>query len=329
MRLSIYGSRVFRSLATLSLAFFTMGTVFAESYPVRPIRIIVPCAPGAGVTDIMARILSKNLSEVLGQSVIIDNRPGGGGIVGADAAARSVADGYTLLMTNITFAVNPFLHAKLPFNAQEDFVPVTLVNTAPLLLVVNPSVPANTVQELVDYLKARPRGYDFGSGGVGSTPHLTSELFLSSVGADAVHIPYKGASPSLADLVAGRTTFMFENVPGTMPFVKSGKLRALAITSKQRSPQLGDMPTMIESGVPDFEVLGWNALFAPKGTPSHIVDRLQTEISKFLSSPPLQKQFADLGADPVGGSPAELGDFVKAEMSRWEKIIKEKGIRSE
>jgi tripartite-type tricarboxylate transporter receptor subunit TctC len=305
------------------------GPAFAQAYPNRPIRIVVPFAAGAGVLDIMARLVGQHLGASLSQQVVIDNRPGAGGIVGAEVVAKAEPDGYTLLMGNTALVVSPYLYAKLPFEPLADFVPVTLVNSAPLLLVVHPSVPVHSVQELIAYAKARPGQLNYGSGGVGSTPYLATELLKAMAAIDVVHVPYKGGAPALADLVAGQLTFMIENVPGTMPLVKSGKLRALAITSAQRSPLAPDLPTMAEAGVPDYEMVGWNGVFVAKGTPAEIVARLNSDLAKVLRLPDVKEQMATLGAEPGGDSTAAFGAFVKAESARWGRIIKERGIRPE
>src|SRR5262245_32027925 len=232
-----------RALTLLALA-GASSAARGQSWPSRPLRIVVPFAAGAGVLDIMARLVGQHLGASLGQQVVIDNRPGAGGIVGAEVVAKAEPDGYTLLMGNTALVVSPFLYARLPFDPLLDFLPVTLVNTAPLLLVVHPSVPVHSVQELIAYAKARPGQLNYGSGGVGTTPYLATELFKSMAGLDVVHVPDKGGAPALADLLAGQLTFMIENVPGTLPMVKSGKLRALAITSAHRLPLVPDLPTM-------------------------------------------------------------------------------------
>jgi tripartite-type tricarboxylate transporter receptor subunit TctC len=315
--------------AIVPLTMLVSGVAFGQAYPTHPIRMVVPFSAGAGVTDIMARLVGQHLGVNLGQQIVIDNRPGAGGIPGTEVVSRAAPDGYTLLMTNVALAVNPYLYPKLPYDALKDFMPVTMVNSAPLLLVVHPALPAKSVKELIDYAKSHPGQLNYGSGGVGSTPHLSGELFKSLAGIDAVHVPYKGGAPALTDLVGGQLSFMIENVPGTMPFVKAGKLRALAITSAKRSPLEPTLPTMAEAGVPGYEVIGWNGIVAVKGTPSAIVARLHTEVAKILRTPEVTQRLAALGAEPVGNTPDEFGAFIKAEMARWGKIIKEKGIRSE
>jgi len=302
---------------------------FAQAYPSRSIRFIVPFAAGAGVLDIMARIVGQHLGTATGQQVVIDNRPGAGGNVGAEVAAKAMPDGYTLLMGAVALVVSPYLYAKLPFDPMTDLVPVTQVNSAPLMLVVHPSLPVTSVADLIAYAKARPGRLNYGSGGVGATPFLATELFKSMAGIDVVHVPYRGGAPALADLVAGQLSFMIENVPGTLPLVRDGKLRALAITSRQRLALVPELPTMEEAGVPGYEMIGWNGIFVPKATPPEIVTRLNAELVKVLRSAEVGEQLARLGAVPVGDSPQQFGAFVKAESARWGKIIKDLGIKPE
>src|SRR5215471_381296 len=284
-----------RALILLALA-GASSAARGQSWPSRPLRIVVPFAAGAGVPDIMARLVGRHLAEALGQQVVIDNRPGAGGIVGAEVVAKAGPDGYTLLMGNTALVVAPYLYTKLPFDPLADFVPISLVNSAPLLLVVHPSVPAQSVGELLAYAKARPGQLNYGSGGVGTTPYLATELLKSMTGIDVVHVPYKGGAPALADLVAGQLSFMIENVPGTLPLVKSGKLRALAITSAQRSPLVPELPTIAEAGVPGYEMTGWNGIFLPRGVPEDIGTKLHAAFSAVLRAKPVQEQMAALGA---------------------------------
>jgi tripartite-type tricarboxylate transporter receptor subunit TctC len=312
-----------------ALVMVASATAFAQPYPTRPIRLVVPSSAGAGVTDIMARLVGQHLGASLGQQIVIDNRPGASGILGSEVVAKAPPDGYTLLIANVSLIVNPYLYAKMPYDPLADFMPITMVNSAPLQLVVHPSVPASSVSELVAYAKSRPGQLNYGSGGLGSTPFLAAELFKSIAGIDVVHVPYKGGAPALTELTGGQLTFMIENVPGTTPFVKSGKLRALAITSTERSPLAPDLPTMVEAGVPGYEMSGWNGIFAPKGTPPEIVARLHAELAKLLRAPEVKEQFAALGAEPIGDTPDQFAAFLKADMARWRKIIKEKGIRPE
>jgi tripartite-type tricarboxylate transporter receptor subunit TctC len=324
-----FGRRIFNRFIYTALALSVPGVAFAQAYPTHSIRLVVPFSAGSGGTDLMARLIQPGLSASLGQAIVIDNRPGAGGIPATDIVARAVPDGYTLLMTNVSLAANSYLYSKLPFDPIKDLIPVTMINSAPLLLVVHPTVPARSVKELIAYANSYPGRLNFGSGGVGSTPHLAGELFLSLAAIRAVHVPYKGGAPALNDLVNGQLSFMIENMAGTMPFVKAGMLRALAITSAQRSPLAPDLPTMAESGVPGYEVTGWNGIVAPKGTPPEIVARLHNEVARILRTPEIKQKMAALGAEPSGSSPEEFGAFINAEMVRWGTIIEEKGIRAE
>ncbi|GEP61391.1 Bug family tripartite tricarboxylate transporter substrate binding protein [Reyranella soli] len=301
----------------------------AQTWPSRPIRYVVPFAAGAGVLDIMARIVAQRLSEKIDQQVVVDNKPGAGGNIGAEIVARAAPDGYTMLMANTALMVAPYLYAKMTFDPLVDLVPVTMVNSAPLMLVVRPSLPVRSVPEFLFYAKANPGKLNYGSGGVGTTPFLAAELLKSMTGINAVHVPYKGGAPALADLVAGQIAFMIENVPGTLPMVKDGKLRALAITSRKRSPLVPELPTMAEAGVPDYEMVGWNGVFLPKGTPGDIGAKLHAALTAVLRSKPVDEQMAALGAEAIGNRQATFAAFVKSESVRWGVLIKEKGIKPE
>jgi tripartite-type tricarboxylate transporter receptor subunit TctC len=320
---ALYGPMV------VALTLLFSGEVLGQIYPTRPIHLVVPSSAGAGVTDIMARLVARHLSARIGQQIVIDNRPGASGILGSEVVSRAAPDGYTLLIANVSLVVNPFLYPKMPYDPLTDFTPVTMVNSAPLLLVVHPSIAAKSVTELIAYAKSHPGQLNYGSGGLGSTPYLAAELFKSISGIDVLHVPYKGGAPALSDLVGGQLSFMIENMPGTMPYVMAGTLRAMAITSPQRSPLAPELPTMIEAGVPGYEMSGWNGIFAVKGTPPEIVARLHSELAKILRSPQVRRELIALGAEPVGDTPDEFGAFLKADMARWGKIIQEKGIRSD
>jgi tripartite-type tricarboxylate transporter receptor subunit TctC len=321
--------RILGCSALLAAALLASHAAHAQSWPTRSVRMLVPFATGAGTNDIMARLVGQHLGARLGQPVVIENRPGAGGIAGTEAAAKAAPDGYTFLMTNVSLVISPYLYSKLPYDPQKDFVPVTLVATAPLMLVVHPSVAAKSVKELIALAKAKPGALTYGSGGVGSTPHLAGELFKSLAGIDVLHVPYKGGAPALNDLVGGQLSFMIENVPGTMPFAKAGKLRALAVTSAKRTPLEPSLPTMAEAGVPGYEVVGWNGIVAVAGTPREIVARLQAETAAVLHQPEVRERLAAMGAEPVASTPEEFAAFMRAEDARWGKIIREKGIRSE
>jgi tripartite-type tricarboxylate transporter receptor subunit TctC len=314
-------------IVAMTMLVSNMG--LAQAYPTRPIHIVVPSSPGAGVTDIMARLVGQHLSVGIGQQIVIDNRPGASGILGSEVVSRAAPDGYTLLIANVSLVVNPYLYPKMPYDPLKDFMPVTMVNSAPLMLVVHPSITAKSVTELIAYAKSHPGQLNYGSGGLGSTPFLAAELFKSLSGIDVVHVPYKGGAPALSDLVGGQLSFMIENMPGTMPYAKAGNLRALAITSPQRSRLAPDLPTMAEAGVPGYEMSGWNGIFAVKGTAPEIVLKLHSEVAKVLHTPEVRQELAALGAEPVGDTPEEFGAFLKADMARWGKIIQEKNIRSD
>jgi tripartite-type tricarboxylate transporter receptor subunit TctC len=313
----------------LALTTLVPDMVLGQAYPTRPIHLVVPSSAGAGVTDIMARLVGQRLSAGIGQQVVIDNRPGASGILGAEVVSRAEPDGYTLLIANVSLVVNPYLYPRMPYDPLKDFVPVTMVNSAPLLLVVHPSIAAKSVTELISYAKSHPGQLNYGSGGLGSTPFLAAELFKSLSGIDVVHVPYKGGSPAISALIGGQLSFMIENMPGTMPYARAGNLRALAITSPQRSQLAPDLPTMAEAGVPGYEMSGWNGIFAVKGTPPEIVMKLYSEVAKVLHDPEVRQELATLGAEPVGDTPEEFGAFLKADMARWGRIIQEKGIRSD
>jgi tripartite-type tricarboxylate transporter receptor subunit TctC len=302
--------------------------VVAQSYPTKAIRLVVPFAPG-GSNDIMARLTGQAFTESMGQTVVIDNRAGASGIIGCDIVAKAPPDGYTLLMMSLTIAVNPSLFRKMPFDTEKDLVPVTLVASAPLMLVVNPSVPAKSVKELIAYAKANPGKLNFGSGGPGTTPHLAGEMFKTMAGLQIIHIPYKGGGPALADLVGGQIQLMLENIPSTLPFVQSGKLRALAVSAMKRSALVPDLPTLDEAGVKGYDLVGWNGLFVPAGTPRAIVTKLYRETVKALAQPEVKRRLATLGAEGVGSSPEEFGAFVKAEIRKWSRVAREAGLKAE
>ncbi len=303
--------------------------VHALDYPSRPLRLIVPTAPGGG-TDFTGRLVAAKLSESLGQQVVVENRGGGGGSVGADNAAKSTPDGYTLLLGSIaTHAVNPALYKKLPYDHIKDFAPVSLIGTVPNALVVHPSVPAKSVQEFIAYAKANPGKINYGSSGVGSPPHLSMELLRSLTGINLVHVPYKGAGPALADLLGGQVQAMCTSLAGLINFIKSGRVRALGVTTAKRNPQLPDVPTIVESGIPGYEVTIWYAVFAPVATPRAIVQKLNTEMVKALNSPEMKERMALQGMDPAPSTPAELAAFVKVETAKWAKAAKDSGATAE
>jgi tripartite-type tricarboxylate transporter receptor subunit TctC len=309
-------------LLTWSAVSFAQGPA-AAAYPNRPIRIIVAYTP-AGATDILARAVGQKMTEAWGQPVIVENRPGANGNIGTEVAARATPDGYTLLMVTAgTHGVNPGLYRKLPWDAIKDFAPVSLVAVVPNIMVVNNSVPVKNVKELIAYLKASPGKYSYGSPGLGSTAHMSMELFKSMTGVDIVHIPYKGSAGVLQDLIAGQIIITIDNMPPYLPQVKAGKIRALAVSPAKRSPAVPDVPTIAESGVTGYDAAAWFGLVAPAGTPKAIVDKLAAQTQKILKMPDVAERLSGLGAEPVGSTPAEFSEFIKIEIAKWARVIKD------
>lgn len=298
----------------------------AQSYPNKPIRLIVPVAPGGG-TDFTARLIGQKLNEAWGQPVIVDNRPGAAGNIGVELAAKAPADGYTLVMPITSFPINPSLYAKLPFDTIKDLAPIVLCASAPLVLVVHPSLPAKSVSELVALAKVKPGALNFANSGSGTTAHLAGELFKRMAGIEIVSVAYKGGGPAVIALIAGEVQMYFSTVPAALPQVKAGKLRMLAVTSGKRVPELPDVPTVAESGLAGFDVVPWFGLFTAAGTPRPVIQRLNAEIVKILDAPDTRQRLSGHGLVPGGGKPEELGAFLKAEIARWGKLIKEAGIR--
>jgi tripartite-type tricarboxylate transporter receptor subunit TctC len=298
----------------------------AQGYPDRPVKIIVPLAAGGGV-DIVTRAVAAKLSEQLKQPFVVENRPGAFTNIGSEAAAKSPPDGYTLLMASPANTVNGSLFAKMPYDTLRDFVPVSLIANAPLVMVVPPELPVKTVQELVAMAKASPGKLSYASSGNGSSQHLAGEFLRTATDIDVIHVSYKGGSPALVDLLGGRITFMFNNTLEVLPHIQGGKLRAIAVTSAKRTPVLPDVPTVAASGYPGFEVAVWYGLLAPTGTPRDVVARLNAEIVRALQTPELQARFREMGAEIVASSPEQFGAFLKADTDKWAKVIKSAGIR--
>jgi tripartite-type tricarboxylate transporter receptor subunit TctC len=323
------GVRVATAVACLWLA-AGLSEASAQTFPTKPIKIVATFAPG-GASDILARIIGQKLTESWGQPVIVENRAGAGGIVGTEYVARSAPDGYTLVVGYIgTHAVNPSLYAKLPYDAINDFAPVAFLASIPSALVVHPSVPAKTVQELIALAKSKPGQLNYGSGGVGTAPHLAAELFKTLTGVDMVHIPYKGSGPAVADLLSGQISLMFNTMIQTIPHVKEGTVRALAITGATRSDALPNLPTIAEAGVPGYDMVGWFGILAPAGTPKDVVIKLNTEIVKILNMPDVKTRLSDLGAEPTTiVSPEQFADYIKAEISKWRDVVQRSGMRVE
>ncbi len=301
----------------------------AESYPSKPIRLIVPAAPG-GAADFFARIIGPKLGEALGQSVVIENRSGASGTIAADMTAKSAGDGYTVLIGQSTsMVVAPHMYAKLNYDTQKDLTPVTLVAEIPNVLVVHPSVAANTVQELIALAKAKPDALNYGSSGKGAPTHLAGEMFEIATGARLTHVPYRGAGPATNALLAGEVQLMFGPAVAVLPQVKSGRVRALAVTSATRSAAVPELPTLAESGLKDFEITSWFGLFVPSSTPAAIVEKLQRETAHVLKQPDVQERFAKEGAMAGGNTPADFASFTRAEYTKFGKLIKDKGITVE
>lgn len=301
----------------------------APAFPTKPVRLINPFAPG-GPVDIVGRAVAQELSKGWGQPVIVDNRPGAGTTLGAGLVARATPDGYTLLVTSVSTAVAVSVYRNLPFDAARDFAPVAILAQTPLVFGIHPSVPAKSVQEFISLAKAKPGQVSYGSAGQGTITHLAGELFKSLAKMDAlVHVPYKGGAPSVAAAAAGEVQAVFDQSVAVMPQARAGKLRAIAVTSGKRVEFAPELPTFAESGVPGFEVIVWNAIFAPGGTPRGIVDLVNTDINRVLKQPEVRERFVSLGLLPVGGTAAEFSVYFKNEIARWAKVSKEAGVKIE
>jgi tripartite-type tricarboxylate transporter receptor subunit TctC len=301
----------------------------AQIYPAKPIRLIVPYPPG-GPTDLVGRSIGQKLTEAWGQQVVVENRAGAASVVGTEVAARSAADGYTLLLgTSAGFCINPALGGKMPYDAERDFAPISLVVINPQILVVHPSLPVHSVKSLVALAKSRPGQINYASVGNASPQHLGMEMLKSMTGIDMVHVPYKGTVPAITDILAGNVSLMFNSMPSVLPQAKAGKLRGIAVGSAKRSAAAPDIPTVAEAGVPGFEYVTWYGLFAPAGTSRDIVSRLNAQIAKILSDPEIATRFASQGAEPASNSPEQLAQYRRAEFERWRKLIAEMKLRVE
>jgi tripartite-type tricarboxylate transporter receptor subunit TctC len=297
----------------------------AANYPTKPVRLVVPF-PAGGTTDILARAVAQKLSAAWGRQMIVDNRPGAGGNIGSDLVAKSAPDGYTLLMGTVgTHAINPSLYKNMPYDHVKDFAPVILVAGVPNVLVVNPSLPVHSVPELIAYAKANPGKLNFASSGNGTSIHLSGELFKAMTGVEMTHVPYKGSAPALTDLIGGQVQLMFDNLPSSLPFIKAGKLRALAVTSGARAAALPNLPTLAESGLPGFEASSWFGVLAPAGTPRDIVAKLNGAIAGWLASPEAKEKLLAQGAIAAGGAPDDFARHIGAETSKWAKVVKASG----
>ena len=316
-----------RLLAVAALAVMSLASAHAQTWPSKPVRIIVPFPPG-GTTDIVARSIGVELQRMWQHPVVIENRAGAGGNIGADAVAKSPADGYTLLMGTVgTRAINQALYAqsgsKMPFDPVKDFVPITLVAGVPNVMVINAKLPVNSVAEFIAYAKARPGQLNMASSGNGTSTHLTGELFKTVTGTYMVHFPYRGSAPAVTDLISGNMNVMFDNLPSALPHIKSGRLKALAVTSRTRSPALPDVPTIEEAaGLKGFDASSWFGLFAPAGTPRTVVDKIQADVAKALAQPAVRERFVAQGADPGGNTPDQFAAFIRAETDKWTRVVK-------
>jgi tripartite-type tricarboxylate transporter receptor subunit TctC len=311
--------------ATVAAGSFTALPAAAQAYPTKPVTIVVPFAAG-GTTDILARVIGDALKKELGQPVVIDNRAGAGGNIGGALAAKAAPDGHTLFMGTVgTHAINAALYKKMPFDPVKDFAPLTRVAMVPNLLVANPARPYKNVKELIAHAKAKPGSVTFGSSGNGSSIHLSGELFNTLAKVDMIHVPYKGSAPAVTDLIGGQIDIMFDNMPSAIQHVRNGRLKALAVTTAKRSPELPDVPTIAEAGVPGYEATSWFGMFAPADTPAPVVTRLNTALVKVLADPQVKKKLAEQGAEPYSEKPEQFAEFIRKESAKWSQVVKAAG----
>ena len=299
-------------------------SAFAQGYPSKPAKVIVPYPPG-GPTDIVARVVSQKLSDQMGQQFIVENRPGAGGNIGAEAVAKGPADGYTLLVATTAHAINPSLFKSLGYNLTKDFAPVSQLTSGPLVIVAHPSLPAKNVQELIALGKAKPGTLNYASSGNGQSTHLSAELFATMSGIKMNHIPYKGSAPALTDVMGGQASLMFDTMLSAMPHVKNGKLKAIAVTSAARSPAAPDVPTVAESGLPGYEAIAWNGLLVPAGTPADVVAKLNAELKKALDAPEVKDRFSAQGFGAAWNTREAFAKFIQSELDKWAKVVKVSG----
>jgi tripartite-type tricarboxylate transporter receptor subunit TctC len=305
------------------------SSALAELYPSRPIRLLVPFAPGGG-GDVVGRTIAQRLSEQLGKPIVIDNRGGAGGTLGVDLAAKAAPDGYTVLLGNVgPLALSPALYAKLPYDTLRDFAPVSLIASFPNILVANPNLPFKSVQELVAYAKSRPGKLNFASAGSGTSTHLAGELFKSVAGIDVVHVPYKGGAAAITDVIGGQVAYYFGTLPSSLPLARAGKLRALGVTSLQRSPAAPDVPTIAESGYRGFEMAAWYGLLVPAGTPRDIIAKLNAATLATLALPDVKERLAQDGSDPMGSTPTQFGAYIKSEIAKWSGVVRAANIKAD
>jgi tripartite-type tricarboxylate transporter receptor subunit TctC len=326
MKVSVLRHLIAIPLVLLGAQAALAESALAEPYPKKPVTIVVPYPPG-GPTDIVARVVGQKLGERLGQQVIVDNRPGAGGNIGAALVARAAPDGYTLLLGTTAHAINPSVFPAMNYDILKDFSPVVLLTSLPLVVITNASVPARNVQELVALAKSKQGQLTYASSGNGQSTHLAAELFKTMTGAPMTHVPYKGSAPALTDVAGGQVSVMFDTMLSAMPHIKSGRLKALAVTSAKRSASAPELPTVAESGVPGYEAVAWSGLLAPAHTPPEIVTKLNSEINAILSQPDVQKRFLNDGAEPVGGSPEQFATHISSEVRKWASVAKLSGAK--
>ena len=318
-----------KTLLLFSMVFLSITTVFAQVYPAKPVRFIVGFAPGGG-SDIVARVIAQKLTETWGQTVVVENRVGASGIIGAELVSKAPPDGYTMLVSSQTStAVAASLYAKLPYDVLKDFAVVTVLGSAPAMVVVHPSLPPKTFPEFLAFVKANQKTLSYGSSGIGSTAHLAGELMNQLIHVSINHVPYKGESAAIADVMSGQLPITYTTLPAALPQVKAGRVRGLAITSLRPSPLAPGFPTVNESGVPGYEVTAWNAIYAPAATPKELLARINTDVLKLLSLPDVRERLSQLGIDPVGNSPDAAAAYLRAETARWGKVIKSANLRAE
>lgn len=315
----------------LAVGFFLAlmtSMLWAQSWPTKPVRMIIAFPPG-GPTDLVSRVLAQKLSEQLGQQVIVDNKPGAGGNIAAELAARATPDGYTIFYNTSAIVIGPALYGKVNYDTLKDFAPVLLTASVPMVLVVNPQLPARSVKEFLDLAKSRSGALNYSSSGTGTITHLASAMMSTQTGIQTQHIPYKGSAPGLVDLASGQTQFMIDTINTVLPYVRDNRLRGLAVTSVKRSPLLPDLPTLAEAGISGFEAAAWQGIVVPTGTPNEIVQKLNAEVNKALAHPDIRSRLAAQGADILGGTPAEYAAYLRSEMPRWAKAVKDSGAKAE
>jgi tripartite-type tricarboxylate transporter receptor subunit TctC len=320
-------SRIARFAVAIFVAALATGGALANDYPTRPVKWVVPYPPG-GTTDVLARIIAQWLGEKMGQQFIVENKPGGGNNIGVEFVVNSPPDGYTLLLVNPANGINATLYKNLPFNFIRDIAPVAGLVRSPNVMEVTNSLPVKTVQEFIDYCKANPGKINMASSGSGTSVHLSGELFKSMTGCQMLHVPYKGAGPALADLMAGQVHVLFDNLPSSIGHIKGGRIRGIAVTSAQREPSLPDLPTVGDT-VPGYEATAWFGMGAPKGTPHDVIEKLNAEVNRALADPAMLKRLAELGGTPIGGTPEDFGKVIAAETAKWEKVVISSGAKVE